>query len=928
MSWHVALWYWLAHAALGGSVVLAVGALALRLSRQPVRRVRIIELTLLACLVVPWLSRVPGLPHWSAGLLGEPVPVKTAEPDETPAATSFAAAGPHLLPPEQPSDQLSPPPVVAPATTLPAEAASFVETNPPQPEHSAAGVGPLPWLAWSLLVAAAYLGAVALLALRWFVGLLQLRRLHRSARPITPEVADLFHRIAGPAGRHVRLLMSERLDVPLTYGWRRPVILVPAGQCVEGDLEALRFGLAHEWSHVERQDVSRWHLATLVQFLFFWQPLFWWLKRQLRLSQDYLADALAASQTEEAEDYAAYLVAVARHSLALPVAGALGVGDRRSNLYRRIFMLLKTRQPLERRCLARWNLAAALAAVLLVLGVSAVRLDAGDAPKPEARPADKKEKADKTDGIKGTPDPDPAAAVKLEYSGRVRNKDTGLPIAGATVTVRRTLYGDPNIPEEDKLIEETKHKTDLLGKYSFTIPPEQASRKYTYIELDVEAPGYAPQKGFGYSLAMIRKNEKLGGRPFFEDVTLRPGKEIRGTVETPDGKPAAGVKVLSYSNTTKRSSDHFEYGSFADTKTDAKGQFSLAIVTPGDCALWVLPKDHAPQMRVLKPEQRGELGKFGLQPGIVLKGKVLDAKGKPLGGVYVSIDRTDRDEALSQLMVADSISRGARSDDKGEFAFKPLPAGAYQVRVVEYDAEPSRDNTRSFTRSVPPAVFLPLKATLTDGQKPEPIEVRAVPHVVIEAQCYDSKGQPRSTHECTVSGQLDKEFWYMMVKPDAKGKFTILAPHGLENARLELLTNEHGSLRHRVTMNDKLQRGREVKLGTLDHDIKGIEIVRYTAPILLIKVADKEGKKPKDVALTGLYPEDPNVQEGRFIVKKGLQSEILFEEQEDGRFRSEMLLPDEEVTITTHADGYKDSVAKFKLKEGETKEVTILVEKQ
>ena len=53
--------------------------------------------------------------------------------------------------------------------------------------------------------------------------------------------------------------------------------------------------------------------------------------------------------------------------------------------------------------------------------------------------------------------------------------------------------------EEDWIVEETKHTTDADGKYRFTIPPEQSSRKYMYIELDVEAPGYAPQKRFGYS---------------------------------------------------------------------------------------------------------------------------------------------------------------------------------------------------------------------------------------------------------------------------------------------------------------------------------------------------------------------------------------------------------------------------------------------
>ena len=103
---------------------------------------------------------------------------------------------------------------------------------------------------------------------------------------------------------------------------------------------------------------------------------------------------------------------------------------------------------------------------------------------------------------------------------------------------------------------------------------------YLYIELDVEHPDYATRDGFGYALSMIRKNEKLNERPFFETVELRPAKPITGRVETPEGRPAAGVVVLAYSRTDKAGGE-FEYGSFARAKTDAEGRFRLPITTPG-----------------------------------------------------------------------------------------------------------------------------------------------------------------------------------------------------------------------------------------------------------------------------------------------------------------------------------------------------------
>ena len=65
MTWQLSALSWLAHAALGGSLFLLVGCLAVRWHRQPVRRVRLIELTLvgesgrLVCLQRGVYSDVP-----------------------------------------------------------------------------------------------------------------------------------------------------------------------------------------------------------------------------------------------------------------------------------------------------------------------------------------------------------------------------------------------------------------------------------------------------------------------------------------------------------------------------------------------------------------------------------------------------------------------------------------------------------------------------------------------------------------------------------------------------------------------------------------------------------------------------------------------------------------------------------------------------
>src|SRR5581483_10894674 len=114
----------------------------------------------------------------------------------------------------------------------------------------------------------------------------------RRTYPVPLHVADLFRTISGPGCSRVRLLASDRLELPLTFNGWYPVIVIPGSMCGT-DSASLRYCLAHEWSHVERGDSWRWYLAGMAQFLFFYQPLFWWLRRQLRLCQDYLADARA-----------------------------------------------------------------------------------------------------------------------------------------------------------------------------------------------------------------------------------------------------------------------------------------------------------------------------------------------------------------------------------------------------------------------------------------------------------------------------------------------------------------------------------------------------------------------------------------------------------------------------------------------------------
>jgi beta-lactamase regulating signal transducer with metallopeptidase domain len=912
MEWQILAWGRLLNAAAGGLMVLAVGSLAARTCRQPVRRARLVVLTLIGGLTVPVLGALSIVPRWSTGLLPAPTPVRSVDPKEPVAAVAVA---PRPAVAQGPGRTLE---IFGSSAEAPTGTAMTARAVSGRVEAARARRWTPP--AAHTVVLGAYAAVTAGLAAWWCFGQVVLWRVTRAARPVPGAVRDAFLGLAGPKGERVRLLESDRIALPFTYTWARPVVLLPTSLCDAAEPGALRYLLAHEWSHVERGDAWAWNLASLAGLVVFYQPLFWWLRRQLRLCQDYLADARAAA-VGSAEDYAAFLVGLARVRGAGPRMPALGIGDRRSNLYRRVVMLVQDHEPLEKRCRTAWSLAAGALAAAVVVAASGLRLDAAPAPDDNQ---DAKEAKPVQDATK-TPEAPKPEGEALNYTGTVKDKDTGKPIAGATVVVRRSVYRS----EENRVLQETRHTTGADGTYFFTIPPEQVAERYLYIELDVEHPDYATRAGFGYALSMTLKNEGLGERPFFETIEMRPAQPITGRVETPEGAPAVGIELLAYSVTDKVKGGQFEYGSFARATTDAGGRFRLPITTPGRAVFWVLPKSYAPQMRGVPEGKRGDLGTITLKAGVTITGQAFDVQGKSLAGLFIEADRQRGSgpefEALNQLPVADAVRRTTETDAEGRFRFDPFPPGTYNVIPTEVNH--TGDRSAGWTRRDLPGVFAPKKVTIKEGETPEPLEVRATPHVVIEGQWVDSKGQPKGGWGSSVFGRIDGSFWHAMTRPDAQGKFSLKVPHGLESVELDISTNEHASKRYRIGKDGPLIEERRVKLGTLDHDVKGIEIVRYVAPIIVINATTKDGQQVKGFQATVEYTgPGPDSERKVHLSGGGKKTEAIQDEQNDGRYRTSQLLPDREVNVTVTADGFESASRKLNLPEGKTEEVTFVLD--
>jgi TonB family protein len=106
------------------------------------------------------------------------------------------------------------------------------------------------------------------------------------------------------------LLVSARVESPVTFGWRSPVVLLPAG-FPELPLQAQRGILCHELLHVRRRDWLAALFEEGVRALLWFHPGVWMLLARIALSREQVVDREAVLLTGSRRDYLEALRTVA-----------------------------------------------------------------------------------------------------------------------------------------------------------------------------------------------------------------------------------------------------------------------------------------------------------------------------------------------------------------------------------------------------------------------------------------------------------------------------------------------------------------------------------------------------------------------------------------------------------------------------------------
>jgi tetratricopeptide (TPR) repeat protein len=295
----------------------------------------------------PWVPRIPvPLPGPAAAAVTMPEHLWIAATSQLPVDESVPAVSP----------------------TTPADRATAPAVPAGRPRHAVA-------MPPGSTLTAVWLAGVCFFGLRLTFGLRGVARLRRSSAPLAIPGVSVPRRAA--------LAASPAVSAPLTFGFLRPLIVLPESWPTWRP-DTLRTVLAHEFAHVDRRDAWTMLIAQVNLCVFWFHPLAWWLDRHLAELAEASCDDRSIDVAGGPQAYAALLVRMANGMrrdgarVAWRAIGMAGAG----RLDRRISRLFHGAQPPTGR-IARTVLAAA-SALIVGMGLACRQAPAALGDNPEA----------------------------------------------------------------------------------------------------------------------------------------------------------------------------------------------------------------------------------------------------------------------------------------------------------------------------------------------------------------------------------------------------------------------------------------------------------------------------------------------------------------------------------------------------------------
>ncbi|NLF31614.1 MAG: hypothetical protein GX591_12095 [Planctomycetes bacterium] len=374
--------------------------------------------------------------------------------------------------------------------------------------------------------------------------------------------------------------------------------------------------------------------------------------------------------------------------------------------------------------------------------------------------------------------------------GIVRNGE-GEPLAGVEIA----LHG--------RGVRDVWAKTGPDGRWRSEFTPADLGEDFRVL---LQHPDYISDDWTGGAIPMpfyptppAAKLQALEG-----EWVMPRGTVVAGSVRGPDGKPVAGADV----------SVRDDWQRFGAVTTDGQGRFRMGNARPGSFSLLVTAEGLAPHEQTVDTAAAVAPIEVRLSAGAVLRGRVMDVRGRPIAGAYVGVD---------QWRGRDLLDWRAATDAEGRFAWNAAPHDGVTLRAGQQGFMGRRATLMPSQEEqliVLPDVLV-VGGSVADAETGEPIKAfRAIAGIAWDGG--NTSWDQRRSRDC-VAGTYELHF-----DIPYPGHLVRIEAPGYKPAVSRTIADDEG----RVTIDFRLEPGRGpsgVLLGLDGRPLAGVQVFLCTA---------------------------------------------------------------------------------------------------
>lgn len=195
------------------------------------------------------------------------------------------------------------------------------------------------------MIVGLYLAGIALFLIRMFYNLFLISKLktEQVAQPNKEWQQMLNNCIASlNISRHVRLLYSSKVSVPMVMGAIKPVILIPVALTTQLSTKEAESILLHELAHVKRNDYLFNIIQMFIETILFYNPFVWLISTEIRREREHCCDDVVIGKTDNKIPYVKALAALEEYRQ-YPAQPSLAAKNSKQHLLTRIKRIMEMR---------------------------------------------------------------------------------------------------------------------------------------------------------------------------------------------------------------------------------------------------------------------------------------------------------------------------------------------------------------------------------------------------------------------------------------------------------------------------------------------------------------------------------------------------------------------------------------------------------